>query len=326
MKSKLIDVHHHILPSHYVEEVGIQGLAAQAASGKVPEWSLERTLELMDAAGITTAVTSISTPGVSTLDEAPAIKLARSCNEFAAGLKLDHPSRFGFFATLPLQSLDAVLDEIAYSYDTLGADGVCLLSNYGGRYLGDVSFTPLYEELSRRNAVVFMHPTSPVNPVKLPDLSPSMLEFPFDTTRTIASLIFSGVPRNFPAIRWIFSHAGGALPYLAGRFEVLSKNNPILREQIPGGFYEAVKPFYFDVALSANAVHFAALRKIVSDRQILFGTDYPFGPKDQIASTISGLNAQEFSRTTLSAIMSTNALRLFPGLTGADFDWAFTGT
>lgn len=314
MNNKLIDVHHHFLPPDYVDGVGAESLGAQAASGRLPEWNLGRTLALMNSSGITTAVVSISSPGVRPLEKEPAIALARGCNEFAAEMVRDYPSRFGFFTTVPLQSIDAALDEVVYSYDTLGANGVCLLSNYSGHYLGDASFNPLYEELNKRGAVVFMHPTSPAEPVVLSNLSPSMLEFPFDTTRTIASLIFSGVTRRFPNIRWIFSHAGGALPYLAGRFDVLSRNNPALREQIPGGFYEAVKPLYFDTALSANSAHFAALREVVPDSQILFGTDYPFGPKDQIAYTIGGLNDLELSDTTLTSIKSTNSLSLFPGL------------
>lgn len=314
MTSLCIDVHHHILPSHYVETVGAEAIGAQGSSGKLPEWSLEGSLELMDAAGIDTAVTSISSPGLAPLQAGAAADLARWCNEFAAQTARDHPTRFGYFATLPMHSVDAALREAGHAFDALDADGVCLLSNYEGRYLGDAAFHPLYEELNRRGAVVFMHPTSPAQRVDLPNLSASMLEFPFDTTRTIASLIFSGVTRRFPAIRWIFSHAGGTLPYLAGRFEMLTRNRPVLREEIPGGFREAVRPLYFDTALSANAVHFAALRALLPDSQILLGTDYPFGPKGQMTEGVTALAAIDLPDETLAAVNGGNALALFPRL------------
>jgi predicted TIM-barrel fold metal-dependent hydrolase len=308
-----IDVHHHILPHQYVDAIGGGAtIGALGSSGRLPEWSVQGSLATMDKAGITAAVTSVSAPGLAPLDSERAAALARVCNEFAAQMARDQPHRFGFFAMLPLQSIEQALREVEHAFDILNADGACLLSNYGGRYLGDSSFLPLYEELNRRGAVVFVHPTSPANRVDLPGISTSMLEFPFDTTRTIASLIFSGVTRRFPAIRWIFSHAGGALPYLAGRFEMLSRNSPPLREQISDGFYRALQPLYFDSALSADAIHFAALRALLPDSQILFGTDYPFGPKDQMADSVRGLDALELPAAAISAIYSANARCLFP--------------
>jgi predicted TIM-barrel fold metal-dependent hydrolase len=314
MSNPRIDVHHHILPPHYVETVGAGPIGSQGSSGRVPTWSLDDALSLMDASGISTAITSVSSPGVSTLAPGAAAALARWCNEYAASMVRDRPARFGMFACLPLQSVDAALAETTYAYDTLRADGVCLLSNYEGRYLGDASLRPLYDELNRRAGLVFVHPTSPAHVVTVEGLSASTLEFPFDTTRTIASLIFGGVTTDYPTIRWIFSHAGGAMPYLADRIELLTSNNPALRERIPNGFNHAIAPLFFDCALSASPVQFAALRKFVGDSQLLFGTDYPFGPKGQMAQTVSGLAGIGLEPEALQALESGNALNLFPRL------------
>ena len=226
----------------------------------------------------------------------------------------ERPTRFGMFSCLPMDDLDAALAESAYTDDILKADGICLMSHYDGAYLGERRFHPLYEELDRRCAVVFVHPTTPVHPVLVAGLSASMLEFPFDTTRTIASLVFGGVLRSYPNIRWIFSHAGGAMPYLSGRLETVSKVNPGLREHIPDGLPQALRAVYFDCALSANPVHFAALRALVDDSQILFGTDYPFGPKRQMMETVGGLASLNLPSEAVMAIESANALRLFPRL------------
>ena len=306
-----IDVHHHILPSHYVEVVGAGPIGSQGSSGRVPIWSIEQALDGMDGAGIQTAITSISAPGFAGLDAAAATKLAHRCNEFAAGMVHNHPGRFGMFAALPLRDMDACLQEVAHAFNQLSADGVCLLSNYDGRYLGDAAFNPLYEELNRRHAVVFVHPTSPQHMVRINQLSASTLEFPFDTARTCASLVFDGILSRYPDIRWIVSHAGGALPYLCGRVEVLTTNNPTLRAHIPNGFQAELAKLYFDTALSANTVTLDALRSLVSADHILFGTDYPFGPQRQMAQTAQGVELLDWSSDDKARVARLNARTLF---------------
>ncbi len=324
--SQRVDVHHHILPREYVRAVGPDVIAVQGSSGRVPSWSLADALATLDAANVTTAITSVTAPGVATLaSAAQAADVARACNEFAAAMVRDHPGRFGLFATLPLQDDDACLAEVDDAYDRLAADGVCLFSNYDGHYLGADRFRPLYAALDRRAAVVFVHPTSPVHRVDVGGLSPSTLEFPFDTTRTIASIVFGGIARDFPAIRWIFAHAGGAMPYLAGRMDMLMQNNPRLRETMPAGFGAVLERFHFDCALSADRAHFAALRALVSEDRLLFGSDYPFGPKGQVQQTVDGVAACLDGVAARHKVDAGNALRLFPRLaqgegTGAKVD------
>lgn len=315
----LIDVHHHILPARYVAAVGAGVIGSQGSSGRIPAWSIDGSLKLMDQAGISAAVTSVSSPGLTTLTPDAAIGAAREVNEFAAEMTTLHPGRFGMFATVPLRgdehasaAIDASIDEARHALDDLGADGVCLLSNYHGRYLGDRLFSPLHEYLQERTAVVFVHPTSPVARVDFAGLSPSMLEFPFETTRTAASLLMEGAIARSPRVRWIFSHAGGALPYLIGRLEVLLRNNPQLHNRLGGDLYELVRTLYFDTALSADATHIDALLSIVPPGQVLFGSDYPFGPPNQMIDTVERLAQLDIEDDVRSGLGTHSADVLFP--------------
>ncbi|GAA5233076.1 amidohydrolase [Verticiella sediminum] len=307
-----IDVHHHILPPFYVEAMGSHAIGAQGSSGRVPAWSVADALAKMDAAGIDTAITSVSAPGFAGQPLPARAELARRCNDFAAGMVAEHAGRFGMFAAVPSTDADAALAEIARAYDALHADGVCLLSNYDGAYLGEPVFSPIHEELDRRQAVVFVHPTSPVVPVPVGGLSASSVDFTFDTARAMASIIFGGVLQRYPRIRFIFSHMGGAMPYIAERIGVLARNNPALQAYIPQGISTELRKLYFDTALSANRVTFAAMMEIGSADNILFGSDYPFGPKDQMQDAVDSLARLGLQPGEIARIDSGNAGTLFP--------------
>ncbi len=307
-----IDVHHHILPASYVEQVGPVKIGAQGSSGKCPYWSEEDALERMDAAGIATAITSISAPGLDVAAPEQERQLARECNEIAARLGKRHPGRFGYFAALPWLTPGAAEAEALHAFESLQADGVCLLSNHRGRYLGDAMYLPLYEWLNQREGVVFVHPTSPEVPVDIAGLSASMLDFTFDTARAIVSLVFQGVLQRYPHVRFIFSHMGGALPYIAQRIEVLARNNPALQAYIPDGIGVELSKCYFDTALSANRTTLAAMRELTSVDRMLFGTDYPFGPKDQMQSASESLEALPLLETERHAVGRGTAEALFP--------------
>jgi 6-methylsalicylate decarboxylase len=310
-----IDVHNHIIPSEYLRELA--GIGITDSLGRAfPEWSAEKTLAVMDANGIRTAVTSVSSPGVYFGDTSFARKAARLCNEVSAKLVSDYPARFGAFATLPLPDVPASLEELSFSLDTLRLDGVVLLSNYRGAYPGDPAFDELYAELDRRGAVVYVHPTDPVagNPLGK-EIPTFLMEVTFDTARAMFNLLFKGVLERYPSIRWIFSHAGGVLPYLTWRVSLGQFVLPDAGKAVPKGVPHYLKRLYYDTGLSANPYALRCLRELVEPSQILFGTDYPFAPEILSAEAVRGVRSYDgFSADELEKIEYQNALGLFPRL------------
>ncbi len=272
------------------------------------DWTPAQSLEAMDRHGIATAIVSISTPGVWWGDDAAARALARACNEYAAGLAREHPGRYGFFAALPLPDVDAALAEVAYAFDVLGANGVVLLTNFGDRWPGDPAFAPLFDELNRRNAVVFFHPTvCDACRDLLPGVSPSMVEYPFDSTRAVVSLLCSGTFSRCAGIRWIFSHGGGALPMVADRI-IRQTARPPHAEKIPGGAAAALARLHFDVAAATSPPALAAVLRLAPLAHVLLGTDFPFNAME---AAIDGLNAFGLSDEQRAAIEGDNARALF---------------
>lgn len=310
-----IDVHHHAVPAEYtraLKKIGID----DALGRPFPEWSAEQSLAVMDANGIAAAVTSVSSPGVYFGDRATAHDTARLCNDVSAKMVSEHPSRFGAFASLPLPDIDASQEEIARASDVLGMDGFVLLSNYDGAYVGDDRFQPVYAELDRRGAVVFLHPTDPRDGNPLGKEIPTFLmEVTFETTRVIFNLLYRGALERFPNIRWIFAHAGGALPYLTLRVSLGQFVLPDAAKTVPKGVLYYLKRLYYDTGLSASPYAFRALRELVEPAQILFGSDYPFAPEIVTSETVKGLRSYDgFSAEDLGRIEYANALDLFPRL------------
>ena len=281
-----IDIHHHILPPAYITALGGR-LGPQGLFGSPPHWSPAISIEAMDRNGIAAAVTSISAPGVWFGDVAETCRLARDCNEYAARMKCDFPGRFGMFATLTLPDVESSLREIEYAFDTLLADGIVLMTNYDGRYPGEVEFRPVFDELHRRKAVVFFHPTAGpyINP--LPNIPIPTLEFPFETTRAITSLLYGGTLADCRDICFIFSHAGGAVPYLAQRIARLTVR-PEFKRTVPDGVLRELGRVYFDTALSANLFAFDSMRRLVPISNIMFGSDYPHAGEPTMSATLRG--------------------------------------
>src|SRR5687767_6851508 len=218
-----IDVHHHFLPPAYLARKREQVIRISSGINSVLEWTPQRSLEMMDAHGVERSYLSLSAPGVWFGNAEEARSLARLSNEYGARVKADHPGRFGFFAVTPLPDVEGSLAEIGHALDRLGADGIGLFTNYGGKYLGDPAFFPLYEELNRRSAVVYVHPIlAPCCAGLQAGIPPAFLEFPFDTTRAVTSLIYSGALERFPNIRYIFSHGAGSVPMLVERISAIA--------------------------------------------------------------------------------------------------------
>jgi predicted TIM-barrel fold metal-dependent hydrolase len=252
-RARRIDVHHHIMPPQYAAATrGMQEAVALS-------WTPEKSIADMDRAGTSTAITSVSSPGVWLGDQEQGRRLARDCNEYAASLRMDYPGRFGMFAAIPLPDTDGSLREIEYAFDVLKADGVALLTSYHDKWLGDPSFDPVMQELDRRQAVAYTHPTAPsychnLFPGLLPDTA---IEFGTDTTRAIASLMFRGTATRFPHILWIFSHGGGRVPFLIERMVIVGQSKSIA-SNIPQGVEVQLRRFYYDIAQIAYPAPIAA--------------------------------------------------------------------
>lgn len=305
-----IDVHHHILPPRYVEAVGEAAIGRLLVSGKAPKWTPEIAIEVMDRHRIEKAYTSMSAPGVSGFSEAATASIVRSFNDDAAKIRKDYGGRFGTFSYLPLPYVDRSLAEISRVFDETGTDGIGLLTSYGQRLLGDPSFGPIFRELDRRRAIVFVHPDVGPCSCHIAGVPAATIDFPFDTTRAIVSLMMSGIFQRCPNIRFIFSHAGGTVPFLAERIARLERI-PANREILKPGVIAMLKKLYFDTALSANRYSFAALTELVDHHQILFGSDYPFAPEDTTAASIKSLGELGLPAEHLSAVERGNALALF---------------
>ncbi len=281
-----VDIHHHMLPDFFWRATNegdhpVGGIAP-------PPWSRASMLSFLDDAGIDVAVTSISTPGVHTGDDAGARALAWRCNELAAELTRGRPDRFGSFACLPLPDVDGALAELAYALDDLRLDGVVLFSNARGIYLGDPRFTPLFDELQRRRAVVFVLPNPSPDPsahaLGLPD---SLIDFTADTTRAIAKLHYSNTFARTPDVRYVFAHAGGTVPYLAGRFGIVDEMRVIPGAETCATAAETFRRLYWDTALSWSDPVLRMLRDVVGIDHVLFGSDYPYLRRDLTSSTPS---------------------------------------
>ena len=309
-KPTRIDVHHHLFSPTYMSLSDPAGHGNPRSVPALAHWTPARAVEEMDKAGIATAVLSIATGGIPAKQAGESRTLARDSNEYGAQMVRDYPGRFGLFASLPLLDQDASLREIEYGLDTLKADGIALTTNYGDKWPGDPAFVPVFEELNRRKAVVFVHPTTPTCCGNLiPGVPATWAEYDFDTTRAITSFLVNGAFTRFPNVRFIFTHSGGTIPVLARRIAELFP--PELADRAPNGVESEVKKLYFDIANAANPSSLAALTKLVSTSQILFGTDFPFV---RISTTVDGFRDFGFSAKDVQAINSGNAMRLFPRL------------
>lgn len=304
-----LDVHH-----HYVSPEWKAALLEQNIPGTIAHmnWSVAGSIASMDGGGVATSILSTTNPGIWFGNDAQTRMLARNMNEFGAQLVRDYKPRYGLFAVLPLPNADACLPEIAYAFDTLHADGISVLSSYGNTWLGDPKFDQVWAELDRRKAIVFSHATTPVCCDNLqPHIDHWTIEFNTDTARSIVSIIENGVAQRYPNIRFIWSHAGGTILALAGRYFRKQATYASLHGPVPPDTpLGHLRRFYYDIAGSANEMQMQALKTMVPMSQILFGTDYPW---DKAVDLAAGLvDSHCFSAAELRAVERENIVRLLP--------------
>jgi 6-methylsalicylate decarboxylase len=310
-KPHRIDVHHHIAPPTWLAAMDVIG----RTNPPLANWSVQKTLDDMDKGGVATSIVSPTAPQVTPLGKAVAVRIARESNEYAKKLTVDHPGRFGIFATLPLPHIDESLKEIAYVFDTLNADGIGMMTNYGDKWLGYPEFAPIWEELNRRKATIYTHPTDANCCVNLVQgLPQSAIEWGTDTTRSIANLIFSGTSQKYKDINWIWSHGGGGLVSFAERFLVQMVNVPPYKGKITHDAVNGeIRRFYYDTAQVTQSVTLGALAKLVPVSQIVYGTDFPYRTAAEHSKGVEAF----FSGEDLKMVDRENALRLLPRLKAA---------
>ncbi|MDO4646903.1 MAG: amidohydrolase family protein [Propionibacteriaceae bacterium] len=336
-----IDTHQHVIPPRYAELLRMNGIRPGGID--LPDWSRDGALRMMDRNGIRAGIVSVSTPGALVElqgvaeDESQAIargrRIAREVNEYAAELVQREPERFGFFATLTLPDVEGALDELAYAVDELHADGVILLANAGGRYLGDAAFAPLLAELDRRETVVFVHPGELPAP-EVPGVPTFTADFLLDTTRTVIDLILSGAMERYPKIRFILAHAGGFVPFIEYRvlltmlqrrpsymIDVAEKmmEYPFTRplvEIVKKRYLRVFRKFYWDTALSASPAALPSLLAVADHSHITYGSDWPFAPEAAVKFTTSELDRYPMNPFLRAAINHNNVKALFPRFAG----------
>ncbi|MDV3126041.1 amidohydrolase [Mycobacterium sp. 21AC1] len=307
MSAARIDAHHHVVPPRYRRWLQERGVSAGGRA--IPEWSAENSLGLMDRIGVESAILSVSTPGVEPADADNQRPLARELNEFCAITVQEVPQRFGFWATLTLPDVEGALLEATYALDELHADGVVILANSQGTYLGDRRFDPLMEELNRRAAVVFVHP-SHLPGDEAPGIPAFAADFLLDTTRAAVNMVINGTLERYPDLRVILSHAGGFVPYAADRIarSIALEHSHLTEDAVLTG----LRQFYFDTALSGSKFALPSLLSFAEPDHIVFGSDYPYAPAEWAMSFTDNLD--NYVGLDHALVNRGNAERLLPRL------------
>lgn len=312
-KPHRIDVHHHMFPPFAQELWKKENVRTTPV---LMRWTVQSTLDQMEKAGVQTTILSVLASGgfnLPTLGVEEHRRLIRMANDYAVKLRSEHPGRFGIFAYIYLPDIDGALKEIEYALDVIKADGIVLSTSYGNKFLGDPDYKSIMDELQRRRAVVYVHPSRPECCETLtPGVPGSFTEYPQDTNRTVMSLLFSGTLTRTRDVRWIFSHGGAAVPLLAGRVNSLAKIQLKNQAQaLPDGIDFELKRLHYETANSAYAPNLAALLTFVPASQVMFGTDYPYVSMVENANDLvkAGLSAAD-----LRTIERETAIRLMPQL------------
>lgn len=306
-RRRRIDIHYHAMAPAWLEIAQEDMPPDIRAIAKA--WTPEVALAAMDKADIETAICSISNPGIWFGDVAQSRKLARACNDYMAGMVADHPTRFGMFAALPLPDVEGSLAELAYAFDTLKADGVALFTSYGTSWIADPKYAPVFQELNRRKAVVYVHPTAPACCQKLvPGVPAVLMEFTADTSRAILQWMMTKSSALYPDLHMIFSHSGGLFMAGVGRLQVLADTQPEIK--LPTDIGAEAAKLYYEFSSAADKPTMDLLRSYVPASHIMLGTDAPF-IKD-VARNLGQFDRLRLTPGERSAMERDNAVRLMP--------------
>ena len=308
MAAARVDVHTHVVPPFWAAALVDNG--GDPSGWPVPGWSPDEHLKFMDDNQIATSVLSLTAPSVVGWPDRERREMARRVNEYTAALVSERPDRFGNFATLPLPDVDGAIAEARYALGELGADGVTLLTNYDGVYLGHPLFAPLWDVLDDAAAVVFIHPGHPLVPT-LPDVPGPLVDYPYDSTRNAVHMVFNGVLDRYLDVKVILSHAGGFLPYAVARFCLLRQG---LHPDGPSAaqLEATFKRFYFDTALAAGPYALPSLLAFADPARVLYGSDFPYAPAFVGAAFTELLDAGAGEHS--AGIDRANAVALMPRL------------
>ncbi|KAJ4377329.1 hypothetical protein N0V83_000154 [Neocucurbitaria cava] len=332
-----IDVHSHFLPPFYRTALAENGHSHPDGMPGIPEWSRERHLEMMSTANVSKSILSVSSPGTHIVpgNDALGKNLTRQCNIYAAELKRAHPEKFGYWAALPLPSVDAALEEIDKATQE-GADGFGLMTNYHGNYVGAPEFDPVFDKLNEVGATVFIHPTTPciklgndTSSAQTTDAVPfgsrypiPIFEFFFDTARAVINLFSTGTIDRCPNIKFIIPHSGGALPPIMTRFIQFSSVVPggrvldaaTVRKQLEEQFYFDLAGFVFDGESGGDGQLKAFVEGFkISHEKLLYGSDFPFTQTQfvkMLADRMKDGLENLFSEKERLAIYEGNAVKL----------------
>jgi predicted TIM-barrel fold metal-dependent hydrolase len=305
-----IDIHHHMLPPHLA--AALAGHGVHAIGGEpVPAWEPRASLDIMDRSGIARAVLSAPIP-LHFLDRKAAAAMASDTNRFAADCTRRWPSRFGYFASLPLPDVSAATAEAVSALDQHGAAGVTMLSNHAGLYQGDRQLDPLYEELDKRRAVAFIHPavftagrypTQPSDGSPVPGIQPSQFEFAFDTTRTVANLLVNQIDPRFPGIQFVFTHSAACVPSVLHKLLDLHTAEAEPASESAGFTLTQHSP-----PPRQSSTPSPRSRPPPTS---CWGTDFPFGQEIGLRYTLDGIrNYPRFSDDDRTRVLTANAQSL----------------
>src|SRR5687768_11672561 len=319
---RVVDVHNHFYPPEYLDALRSGGSVVHVTTDRDGNpllhypgdynvavrghRDIDYRQEVLEREGVAMQILTPTTPGTHVESHARAVELARLVNDAFARIVADRAPRFRALATLPLNDPRASVTELRRAVEELRLPGVMLFSNVNGVALSDERFWPLYEAADGLGAVLHIHPTSPVGVEAMTEywLMP-LVGFPFDTTLAAAKLVFSGVAERYPRIRWVLSHLGGAIPYLAERLDRGHRAFRECRTHIGRPPSEYLKTWYYDT-VNFDARSLALAIEFAGARQVLAGSDYPhlIGSVSGMLASIEGLDVPAAEKR---AILGENA-------------------